>query len=205
MAFSSSIRLIPLAAALALGAAGPALAGHTGVNGVFSYPVFIPGGTAPTTVAPPASPAAQAAAAEALANAISQANQTCGKTGAYMVDCLAERLEQATRGLSPTGELGEAKAVLEDAARQLSALARANRDASLARGRIRQGADVISTRLITPVDQNRLSEIAAAAAGIVAAAETQLLRSSAGGTPRAAQYQRIAAVVGSTKVLLRSS
>lgn len=204
MATLPSIRLIPLAAALALAGAAPALSGHTGVNGVFGYPVFLPPGGTPAPAAP-ASPAAQAAAAEAVAEAISQANRVCGQTGAYVIDCLAERLEQATRGLAPTGELAEAKAVLETAARELSALARNNRDGSLARGRIRQGDSVISSRLITPVDQARLSELAAAAAGIVEAAETQLLRSSAGATPRAAQYQRIAAVVGSTKVLLRSS
>lgn len=219
MTVFSSIRIMPLVAALALYGTAPVMAGDNGVSGVFAYPVFVPrlapaspGGAPAPAARPTAGPTAVAMTPQAQRNAvaevvrtISDANKTCGQTGAYVVDCLAERLEVATRSLAPVGELGEARAILDSAAQKLHALARANPDATLARGRIRQGDTIVSTRPIIPVDQARQAEVAAQASAIMAEAETLLLRSASGSADRRAQYQRIAAVVGSSKVLLRSS
>lgn len=228
MTVLSTLRVVPLIAAIALYGAAPVQAGNNGVGGVAAYPVFVPqavfaGGArspAPTAGRPVAGAAATGTVAtgtvaltpqaqrDAVAEAvrtIEEANRSCGQTGAYKIDCLAERLEVATRGLSPAGDLGEARAILDSAAQKLHALAQANPDASLSRGRVRQGDSFVSSRPIIPTDQTRQAEIGAQASAIMAEAETLLLRSASGSADRRAQYQRIAAVVGSSKVLLRST
>ena len=190
-----------MAVALALGAA-PALAGHTGVGGVGGYPVFVP------QLAPTPAPGVAATAStttETAAQIMAEANRICAELGPFMVDCLAERLEQAARSMAPTGPTAEARAILESAARDMAALARGSADRTRTPGRVRAGDRVISTRPIVAVDPARQDETAAAAANIMQNAETLLLRSSTGSQARRAQYQRLAAVAGSTKVLLRST
>ncbi|TCM76983.1 hypothetical protein [Rhodovulum steppense] len=121
----------------------------------------------------------------------------------YTVDCLSQALGRIAAKM-PRGDYERAKTVLEQAARDLGALASANRDRTRPQIRLRQPSGE-TTPPISPVRRDALAEVNAAAAQILEEAETRLLRSAEGSARRMVHYQRIAAAVGSTKVLLRSA
>jgi len=125
---------------------------------------------------------------------------------AYAIDCLAERMETAANAMPTTGEYADARAALLNGAARLSALARANADSELPRATARQpgSGGLRTSRPLVPVQQARLSEVVAQAEQIIAETETVLLRSAESSSARKVHYTRIAAAVGSNKVLLRS-
>lgn len=125
----------------------------------------------------------------------------------YRVDCLSERLEAVAAAIPAVGDYAEARAVLEQTAARLAALARANRSADLPRGRAQQGgaAAVTTTRPLTPVATAALPDVNRQATALLDEAETILLRSSALSDDRRIAYAQIATALGSGKLLLRSA
>ena len=63
----------------------------------------------------------------------------------------------------------------------------------------------VTTPPITPVKPETIVPLRQAAANVLEEAETKLLRSASSDAKRAIHYQKIAAAVGSNKVLLRSA
>ncbi|KAE9627697.1 two-partner secretion domain-containing protein [Parasedimentitalea maritima] len=135
------------------------------------------------------------------------ATQSCAQIPdkRYLVDCLSDRLEAAAQALPDTGELGEAKAEIVDAARKLGALANANRSLD-APGMVRapRVGNLAISRPLFAVNEAQLNAVTAEAFAVINELETRLLRSSEGTSNRSSDVQRIAQAVGSNKVLLRS-
>ena len=122
----------------------------------------------------------------------------------YVIDCLSDRLQAVADGLSAVGEYSEVRSALEDAAQKLHALALANASSDLART-IARVADMRSTRALTAISSAAMGAANAQAAAIIDGARLVLLRSSSGSERRSVAFTQVAAVVNSTKVLLRSS
>jgi hypothetical protein len=217
-----------------LGAGAGALGVDSGMP-VFVPPLVFPGdvtgsgvqGTSASGVTPaPVPPEEQAAAAAAAAKtakpgaasesttrAIVQGLQDSARFCAsvpqleYRLDCLSERLEAVAAAIPAGGDYADARAVLAQTAVDLGALVSANPSPDLPRARISQGGatPIATSRPLRPVATAALPDVAARADAILQEAETLLLRSSTGAASRTLAYQQIAAVVGSTKVLLRAT
>lgn len=133
----------------------------------------------------------------------------CGAIAAeeYVIDCLSERLEVIAAALPDTGEFAEMRATIAQASRELSAVAAQNPSATLPSGIVRSAAaaPVVTTRPLRPVATETLTASLQAADAIVARAAVVLLRSSSNSQDRSLDYQRVAAVVGTTRSLLRSA
>jgi hypothetical protein len=179
--------------------------GKAGVGGIGGLPVFIPPGVPGTGIGE--TPADLDTISLAVAERLAAAREFCGRipTTEYIVDCLAERLDAISREMPRSGELAEARQVIADTSRRLAALARANADPELPRATVRTPQDGVQTsRPLTPVRRETAAEINEQAAEIVEQAEILLLRSSQQSALRQLPYQRIAAAMGSNKILLRS-
>jgi hypothetical protein len=126
---------------------------------------------------------------------------------AYLVDCLAERLEVIAKTMSKSGDYGEARKILLDTAKKMRRLAAANKSPS--KPRIRATGTVrnkkITTKPLTPVRQDRVKQVNREAANLLAEAETKLLRSAQASDRRLIAYAQLAKAVGSNKTLLRSA
>ncbi len=124
----------------------------------------------------------------------------------YAIDCLAERMEAAAAAMPAAGEYAEARDALLAGAARLNALAVANADPATPRAIASEPTDggIRTTRPLVPVRAEQLAEVAAQAQQIVEETETLLLRSAESSSARKVHYERIAAAVGSNKVLLRS-
>ena len=138
-----------------------------------------------------------------------QAQNFCRRVPAaeYTVDCLGDALAQIAKNMPATGDYAEARAIIDQTAKKLRALAQENASDTLPRGRIRStGADgKRSASPVTPVQTDTIQQTNRAAVAILEEAETLLLRSAENSAARKVHYQRIALAVGSNKVLLRSS
>ncbi|TDK46856.1 hypothetical protein [Antarcticimicrobium luteum] len=225
---SLSLPALTAAAALALtgwtaapdrpgGPGGPGGPLHlTGGDAVGTSPVFVPygyGKRAPSGAARPKEKTPSASTTAQVVASLQQATRYCGwlkrdGKGAYVIDCLAERLDDVNRRMAGTSGYEEVRAVLDEATRDLNRIARANRATAQRPTRFRtQDADGTVTRTnraLVPVDPARQQAAVAQALAVISEAETRLLRSADDPAARSVQYQRIAAAVGSNKVLLRS-
>jgi hypothetical protein len=138
---------------------------------------------------------------------IEDASSYCSIIGQseYVVDCLSERLAVIAAKLPSSGEYAPARAAIDRAAQQLSALVAANEDRDFPAGLTRSlRPDAPETsRPLRAVRTDTIEETLAAASGILRDTQTVLLRS----IPESAEsvhYQRIASAVGSGSTLLRS-
>ena len=194
----------------------PAL-GLAGELVVDDGPVFVPESVVPTTptTTPTATTTATAAAA-APYNAAEPTDQViidfngaiafCGAIGTeeYVIDCLSERLGVIAAKLPETGEFAEMRTAIADASAQLGALAAQNQSDTLASG-VARSADTVTTRPLRPVATETLAASLQAADAIVAQTQIVLLRSSSNSQNRSLDFQRVAAVVGTSRSLLRSA
>lgn len=150
---------------------------------------------------------------QAIVTALNDATRFCGGlTGSrkvYVVDCLSERLHDVSRRMEKNAGYEDVRAVLYNTSRRLERLARANKSRTLETTRFRtrepDGRVTGTQRRLVPVADDKLDDVMARAVTVIEEAETQLLRSSESSAERAAQFQRIAAAIGSNKVLLRST
>ena len=180
-------------------------------------PVFVPdvGPASPqTTTVTTASNLASApySAAEPTEEVVVDFNEAiafCGAIGTdeYVIDCLSERLDVIAARLPETGDFAEMRLALADASAQLGALAANNQSEVLPSGIARStGANPVSTtRPLRPVATETLAASLQAADAIVAQAQLVLLRSSTNSHNRSLDFQRVAAVVGTSRALLRSA
>ena len=159
----------------------------------------------------PSGPAVPATTAQTtiIVNLIRESEQICDFMSVeYRVSCFAETYRQLAEEIPSNGDYAEARDVLLDTARKLDTLVRNNVDrqkpALTARIR-REGGASVPTPPIRAVQEARVTELNRQASNIIEEAETVLLRSASSDATRAIHYQRIAAAVGSNKVLLRSS
>ena len=125
----------------------------------------------------------------------------------YAIDCLSDRLQAVSDGLSATGEYAEVKAALEDAARKLHAVAVANASSVLGQkvARSTSGPVRTSSRPLTAVSAAALGSANAQASAIIVSTQLVLLRSAANSERKRVAFEQVGQVLGSTKVLLRSS
>ena len=125
----------------------------------------------------------------------------------YHIDCLSERFHVIAEGLPETGDYADIRTALETASRQLADVGAANRSYALPNATMRTTgpAPMRTTRPLRPVRPANLAAASAQATAIIAETETVLLRSATLSAARSQAYQRVSAVVGSAKVLLRSA
>lgn len=126
----------------------------------------------------------------------------------YQIGCYAAMYRELAAEIPANGEYDEVKEILEDTARDLTALTRANRDKTKPRVRVsatKSSGQTVTTPPITPVKPETIVPLRQAAVNVLEEAETKLLRSASSDAKRAIHYQKIAAAVGSNKVLLRSA
>lgn len=126
----------------------------------------------------------------------------------YRLACIATTYRELADDIPANGDYAVARETILNAARELDTLVRSNRDrqkpALRARLRAPSGQSV-QTPPIAAVRADRAVQLNRQASNILEEAETVLLRSARSDATRAIHYQRIAAAVGSNKVLLRSS
>jgi hypothetical protein len=165
--------------------------------------------TPPDTGLAAVGPSFSSEGTDAVVDQMQQATAYCSVIGQseYVIDCLSERLAVIAAGLPDGGDYAEARSALNTAAARLSELVAANEDsdfpANLTRS-LRPDAPP-SSRPLRPVRTDSLADTLAAASGILAETQTQLLR-SASASSESVHFQRIATAVGSTNtILLRSS
>ena len=133
----------------------------------------------------------------------------CGAIGSdeYVIDCLSERLDVIASQLPESGEFAEMRTAIADASAQLGALAAQNQSATLPSGIARStgAAPVVTTRPLRPVATETLAASLLAADAIIAQTQVVLLRSSTNSQNRSLDFQTVAAVVGTSRALLRST
>ena len=126
----------------------------------------------------------------------------------YRIACFAVTYRELAEEIPANGDYEEARDVLLDTARKLDNIVRSNIDrqkpALTARIRNNTGQSQ-PTPPMRAVQAPRAAELNRQASDVLAEAETVLLRSASSDATRAIHYQRIAAAVGSNKVLLRSA
>ena len=148
--------------------------------------------------------------ATAILARLGQIQKTCERVGEeYRVDCLARTYRSLANDIRNSRGDSIVQSTLMEAARKLDDLVESNLDAE---------KRVIRAHLMSPLGQKVLSTppLRAVRAGMVDAskrdatnvleeAQTTLLRSASDGSSKALVDQRIAASLGSNKVLLRSA
>jgi len=146
---------------------------------------------------------------EAFVAQIQQIGEICeASPDEYQIGCYAAMYRELAADIPANGDYAEVKEILEDTARDLTALTRANRDKAKPRVRVsatKSNGQTVTTPPITPVKPETIVPLRQAAANVLEEAETKLLRSASSDAKRAIHYQKIAAAVGSNKVLLRSA
>jgi hypothetical protein len=143
------------------------------------------------------------------AQALTDATAFCAglKDEAYRIDCLAERLAFIAKAMPQQGPYAESRKAIEAASKKLKAVAAKYADPSKPRNKYAAGGrrPQTGTRPLTPIRPEAAAAANREAILIIAEAETVLLRSSATEVAQSPQIQRIAAAIGSNKVLLRST
>ncbi|MCK0149305.1 hypothetical protein MWU54_04670 [Marivita sp. S6314] len=152
--------------------------------------------------------AASSARTSQVVRQIEQIQRICEFMGdEYRVSCFATTYRELAKDIPNNGDYKEARDALLDAAKKLDRLTRQNIDRQKPSLRARLTTDsgqAVSTPPIAAVRAPAAPQINRQAANILEEAETVLLRSASSDAARAIHYQRIAAAVGSNKVLLRS-
>ncbi|MFA8385761.1 MAG: hypothetical protein ACEPO2_09060 [Pelagibaca sp.] len=126
----------------------------------------------------------------------------------YRISCFAVTYRQLAEEIPANGDYDEARDVLLETARKLDNIVRSNidREKPALTARIRNNSGQSQpTPPMRAVQAPRAAELNRQASDVLAEAETVLLRSASSDATRAIHYQRIAAAVGSNKVLLRST
>jgi len=155
----------------------------------------------------PPVPASEAQTTQ-IVNQLNQIQQICEFMGdEYRIACFAQTYRQLAEEVPANGDYAESREVLLETARELDSLVRSNLDRAkpALRARINTDQGQVQTPPMRAVQEPRATQLNRQASNIVEEAETQLLRSASSDATRGIHYQRIAAAVGSNKVLLRSS
>lgn len=145
----------------------------------------------------------------AIVRQLNQNQRLCEAMGdEYNIACFAQTYRELANEIPANGDYAEAREAILDAARELDNLVRRNIDRSKPAVTARlttSTGQTVRTPPIAAVRADRAPQLRQQAANILEEAETVLLRSASSDSTRAIHFQRIAAAVGSNKVLLRSS
>ncbi|MEM6304055.1 MAG: hypothetical protein AAF744_05000 [Pseudomonadota bacterium] len=148
-------------------------------------------------------------ATESVTSAILGSYAVCARVipEEYQVDCLREQLEEIAAALPDSGEYAEAKDILEEAARKLDRIVRANASPTLppVRASTVVSGKPIKTKPLRAVRPESVRAAKRQAAAVIEEAETKLLRSAQASDRRLIAYAQMARAVGSNKTLLRSA
>ncbi|WP_158091052.1 hypothetical protein [Marivita geojedonensis] len=147
---------------------------------------------------------------DAIVERLEQMERICKRVpDEYIVACFAAAYRELANDIRSSGGDEEVQKALLDAARKLDALVAGNLDTEKPAVRAHltspSGQRLRSTPPLRPVRPNTVENVKQQAANVLEEVETVLLRSASDDSSRALSYQRIAAAVGSHKVLLRSS
>lgn len=125
----------------------------------------------------------------------------------YRIDCLHWALRKVARDLPRTGDFAPIRTALLSASDQLSAIVQANLDPGLppVQPRLEGGTVTAQFPPLRAVRPDRIARANRQARQVLDQTVTVLLRSASESERRRAPYQDVAAVLGSAKVLLRSS
>ncbi len=180
---------------------GQGRSGPTGVGGAVSARSYTGRGI-PTTASGVSVPTHVQ-----VAGVLNRAGQLCAAAPReYRLDCVILHLRRSAQAIPQYGTLGEAREILDETADRLNTILKANQDT--ARPPIRLQTRDSALEPVTPrlraVKAEAVAQVNRQAARVLAEAETRLLRSASKAGPAATQFTRIAAAVGSNKVLLRS-
>ena len=156
---------------------------------------------------PVARPGAPVPAAVQVAGLLNRSASLCGNAPReYRLDCVVLHLRRSAAALPQYGGADEPRQILNDTANRLEGILRKNLDP--ARPKIRLKTADSPLELVTPrlraVKKETARAVNREAAKVLAEAETLLLRSASRAGPERAEFTRIAAAVGSNKLLLRS-
>lgn len=151
---------------------------------------------------------ANSVSTNAIVSQVNEIRRVCQGAGdEYRVDCFATQFRDLSARLPARGDYSAARQALQQASVELGRIARANRDRSKPRIRVRVnqvgGAPTVSAP-ITAVRASSVDQANLQAAASVEKLQATLLRSVPDNDPRDVHYQRIAASFNSTAVLLRS-
>ncbi|WP_432347853.1 hypothetical protein WMC41_09550 [Shinella yambaruensis] len=140
-----------------------------------------------------------------LAN-LAAARSECGSYDRiYRVDCLRHRLLDISRRIPEGPAYGQARQIVGRAASRLGSIQSANADTRVPKQRSRRNPRLREAKVYTAIKREKLNQAMQQASRVIEEAATQLLRAGENSEKRSAHYQKIAAAVGSTKVLLRSA
>ncbi len=126
----------------------------------------------------------------------------------HRIHCLAYQYEALAAQIPATAEYHDMRIAIQQAARSLRQLASANVDPAAPTVRVPRVAErvpSIARRQVPAVRSDTLEQTARAAEAILEETQTILLRSAENTRNRSVAYQRVAAAIDSSKVLLRSS
>lgn len=145
-----------------------------------------------------------------IERALDSARSFCGqlKSDQYTIDCLSDQFASIAASLPRSGKMADVRQVFRQTSKKLAAVANRNRASRAEMPRVhaaREGQlSNRTSRPLVPVRKSLQSRANAQAVAVLQEAQTQLLRSASSSASRKLHYQRIAAAIGSNKVLLRS-
>lgn len=151
-----------------------------------------------------------AAPSDFVTNAIianlAAARSECGSYDrVYRIDCLRQRMLDIARRIPQGAAYAQARQIVGRAASQLGSIQSANADTRVKKQRSRRNARLREAKVYTAIKREKLNQAMQQASRVIEEATTQLLRAGENSEKRSAHYRKIAAAVGSTKVLLRSA
>jgi hypothetical protein len=137
---------------------------------------------------------------------LAAARSECGSYDrVYRIDCLRQRMLDIARRIPQGAAYAQARQIVGRAASQLGSIQSANADTRVKKQRSRRNARLREAKVYTAIKREKLNQAMQQASRVIEEATTQLLRAGENSEKRSAHYRKIAAAVGSTKVLLRSA
>lgn len=198
-AYFRSIQAALLAGALTL-TAMPDVQGQTSPGEGESTPGGVGSSAVSTNVAVPTD-----YLTSSIVKNIDGARAECGRYDpVYRIDCLRQRLADIAQRIPAGPAYSEARQIISRASSKLGRIQAGITDAKAPRQRSRANPRLKQTKIYAAAKREKLGKAMAQARQVIEEAETQLLRAAENSDKRAGHYQKIAAALDSTKVLLRS-
>ena len=122
----------------------------------------------------------------------------------YRIDCLRQRLAGIAQRIPAGPAYAEARQIIKRASGKLGRIQAGITDHKAPRQRSRANPRLKQPKTYAAVKRENLDKAMEQARQVIEEAETQLLRAAENSEKRAGHYQKIAAALDSTRVLLRS-
>lgn len=194
-----SIQAVLLAGALTLSTM-PDVRGQTGPGDGESTQGSVGSSAASTNVAVPTD-----YLTSSIVKNIDGARAECGSYDpVYRIDCLRQRLADIARRIPAGPAYSEARQIISRASSKLGRIQAGVVDRKAPTKRSRANPRLKQAKIYAAAKREKLGKAMEQARQVIEEAETQLLRAAENSDKRAGHYQKIAAALESTKVLLRS-